>query len=145
MYFIFWCLGPDVLICGVCKLQFTSLHNLAQHKKIPCQLRVSTQAKEAVSPNQGIFLVRLFKKHSLQKFSINNFVCVNVLLCIMAAVSAKPSSNNNWEKISSLKQNLKQPSIRIHLINNKLTKETNLLEFIVGIELKVSTLETIGS
>ncbi|XP_055891719.1 uncharacterized protein LOC106079188 isoform X2 [Biomphalaria glabrata] len=43
---------PDVLICGVCKLQFTSLHNLAQHKKIPCQLRVSTQAKEAVSPNQ---------------------------------------------------------------------------------------------
>uniref|UniRef100_A0A0B7AH46 RRM domain-containing protein n=1 Tax=Arion vulgaris TaxID=1028688 RepID=A0A0B7AH46_9EUPU len=36
---------PDVLICGVCKLQFTTLHSLAQHKKVPCQLRVSTQAK----------------------------------------------------------------------------------------------------
>ncbi|KAH9489769.1 hypothetical protein Btru_036689 [Bulinus truncatus] len=44
---------PDVLICGICKLQFTSLHNLAQHKKIPCQLRVSSQAKEEASPNPG--------------------------------------------------------------------------------------------
>ncbi|XP_005107243.1 uncharacterized protein LOC101862064 [Aplysia californica] len=37
---------PDVLICGVCKMQFTSLHSLAQHKKIPCQLRLSTQARD---------------------------------------------------------------------------------------------------
>uniref|UniRef100_A0A0B6ZRM9 RRM domain-containing protein n=1 Tax=Arion vulgaris TaxID=1028688 RepID=A0A0B6ZRM9_9EUPU len=43
---------PDVLICGVCKLQFTSLHSLAQHKKVPCQLRVSTQAKDE-SSNAG--------------------------------------------------------------------------------------------
>ncbi|XP_059138973.1 uncharacterized protein LOC131927230 isoform X2 [Physella acuta] len=44
---------PDVLICGICKLQFTSLHNLAQHKKIPCQLRVSTQVKEESSHNSA--------------------------------------------------------------------------------------------
>ncbi|CAG5121715.1 unnamed protein product, partial [Candidula unifasciata] len=40
---------PDVLICGVCKMQFTSLHSLAQHKKVPCQLHVSTQAKDESS------------------------------------------------------------------------------------------------
>ncbi|XP_025076539.1 uncharacterized protein LOC112553494 [Pomacea canaliculata] len=35
----------DILICGVCKMQFTSLHSLAQHKKVPCRLRVSSQAQ----------------------------------------------------------------------------------------------------
>ncbi|CAG5115584.1 unnamed protein product, partial [Candidula unifasciata] len=44
---------PDVLICGVCKLQFTNLHSLAQHKKIPCQLRVSTQAKQDPATDSG--------------------------------------------------------------------------------------------
>ncbi|KAL8607448.1 hypothetical protein ACOMHN_004422 [Nucella lapillus] len=37
--------GKDVLICGVCKMQFTSLHSLAQHKKIPCRLRTSCQCQ----------------------------------------------------------------------------------------------------
>ncbi|KAK7113880.1 uncharacterized protein [Littorina saxatilis] len=37
--------STDVLICGVCKLQFTSLHSLAQHKKIPCRLRMSCQCQ----------------------------------------------------------------------------------------------------
>ncbi|XP_041376275.1 heterogeneous nuclear ribonucleoproteins C1/C2-like isoform X2 [Gigantopelta aegis] len=35
--------GTDILICGVCKMQFTSLHSLAQHKKIPCRLTYSCQ------------------------------------------------------------------------------------------------------
>lgn len=37
--------GKDVLICGVCKMQFLSLHSLAQHKKIPCRLRTSCQCQ----------------------------------------------------------------------------------------------------
>lgn len=35
----------DILICGVCKMQFTSLHSLAQHKKIPCRLKASCQCQ----------------------------------------------------------------------------------------------------
>lgn len=37
--------STDILICGVCKMQFTSLHSLAQHKKIPCRLRASCQCQ----------------------------------------------------------------------------------------------------
>ncbi|KAK7500263.1 hypothetical protein BaRGS_00008486 [Batillaria attramentaria] len=35
----------DILICGVCKMQFTSLHSLAQHKKVPCRLKASCQCQ----------------------------------------------------------------------------------------------------
>ncbi|XP_046327397.1 uncharacterized protein [Haliotis cracherodii] len=40
----------DVLICGRCKLQFNSLHSLAQHKKIPCRLRFSCQCQKNPPP-----------------------------------------------------------------------------------------------
>lgn len=33
----------DVLICGTCKMQFTSLQVLVDHKENPCKLRVSSQ------------------------------------------------------------------------------------------------------
>lgn len=50
--------GKDVLICGVCKTTFNSLHSLAQHKKIPCRLKISCQCQstpppgDAAEPNQ---------------------------------------------------------------------------------------------
>ncbi|XP_060074201.1 uncharacterized protein LOC132553929 [Ylistrum balloti] len=43
-------IGKDVLICGVCKSQFASLHSLAQHKKTPCRLRFSCICKNAPPP-----------------------------------------------------------------------------------------------
>lgn len=43
-------IGKDVLICGVCKSQFASLHSLAQHKKTPCRLRFSCICKDAPVP-----------------------------------------------------------------------------------------------
>ena len=42
-----------MLICGVCKMQFTSLHSLAQHKKIPCRLRMSCQCQTNPPKQQG--------------------------------------------------------------------------------------------
>ncbi|KAK3754072.1 hypothetical protein RRG08_024149 [Elysia crispata] len=43
----------DILICGSCKLQFTSLKSLTDHKKIPCFLRVSSVVKENASAAHG--------------------------------------------------------------------------------------------
>ncbi|GFR94494.1 heterogeneous nuclear ribonucleoprotein C [Elysia marginata] len=37
----------DILICGTCKLQVSSLKSLSEHKKIPCSLRVSSAANKA--------------------------------------------------------------------------------------------------
>lgn len=42
--------NQDILICGVCKLEFTNLHTLAQHKKLPCKLRFSCQCQKNPQP-----------------------------------------------------------------------------------------------
>ncbi|GAB1607308.1 uncharacterized protein LOC115212971 [Argonauta hians] len=44
--------NQDILICGVCKLEFTNLHTLAQHKKLPCKLRFSCQCQKKPQPEQ---------------------------------------------------------------------------------------------
>ncbi|CAI9724510.1 nuclear ribonucleoprotein C-like 3 [Octopus vulgaris] len=44
--------NQDILICGVCKLEFTNLHTLAQHKKLPCKLRFSCQCQKTPQPEQ---------------------------------------------------------------------------------------------
>uniref|UniRef100_A0A0L8G4Q8 RRM domain-containing protein n=1 Tax=Octopus bimaculoides TaxID=37653 RepID=A0A0L8G4Q8_OCTBM len=44
--------NQDILICGVCKLEFTNLHTLAQHKKLPCKLRFSCQCQKNPQPEQ---------------------------------------------------------------------------------------------
>ncbi|RUS77063.1 hypothetical protein EGW08_015175 [Elysia chlorotica] len=45
----------DILICGNCKLQFSNLKSLTDHKKVACILRVSSVAKEndAAGDNAG--------------------------------------------------------------------------------------------
>ncbi|XP_061166634.1 uncharacterized protein LOC133206311 [Saccostrea echinata] len=42
--------AKDVLICGVCKTSFSSLHSLAQHKKTPCRLKISCQCQSTPPP-----------------------------------------------------------------------------------------------
>lgn len=42
--------AKDVLICGVCKTTFSSLHSLAQHKKTPCRLKISCQCQSTPPP-----------------------------------------------------------------------------------------------
>ncbi|KAK3086536.1 hypothetical protein FSP39_019855 [Pinctada imbricata] len=42
--------AKDILICGVCKTNFSSLHSLAQHKKIPCRLKISCQCQSTPPP-----------------------------------------------------------------------------------------------